>query len=131
MFFFFLVPFWSELIQVVKGCCVFTQSRWREILNQQWASGCALKQAGRHVAAGYRLCRPAETQRLQQLEVLPGYVSLADVSARLVHQAKLLFSPEYMCVCIKSDLFSLVTSYMFKIQSAHTQINISNSQQFV
>lgn len=33
-----------------------------------------------------------------------------------------------MCVYIKSDLLSLaVTSYTFKIQSAHTQINIFNS----
>lgn len=84
------------------------------------------------IKAGWasRWCRQ-ETQLLQQLELLPGYISLADVSARLVHQAKLLFSP-YTCVyilyiSIKSDLFSLVTSYMFKMQSAHTEINTSSS----
>lgn len=28
--FFFLMPFWSELIQVVKGCCVFVVSLERD-----------------------------------------------------------------------------------------------------
>lgn len=64
-------------------------------------------------------CRQ-ETQLLQQLEFLPGSVSLADVSARLVHRPKPLFSPNTcVCIYIKSDLFSLVTSYMFKMKSAH------------
>lgn len=40
--------------------------------------------------AGSRLRRAAETQLLP---LLPGCSSLADVSARLVHQAKLLFTP--------------------------------------
>lgn len=121
--FFFVVLFWSELIQVVKGGCV--------LLNQQWASGCAWKQAEHHVGAGYRLCGSAGTRLLQQLRRLPGYVSLADVSARLVHQAKLSLTPN-ICVYIyiKSDLLSLITSHTLKY-SQHTQINMSDPQLFI
>ena len=64
-------------------------------------------------------------------------VALADVSARLVHKAELLFSPN-TCVCvyiyiyIKSDLFfpSLSRHTCLKYNQ-HTQINIFNPQQFV
>lgn len=52
---FFLMSFCSELIQVVIGFCVIAQFHWREILNQLWPSGRALKQAGRRVGAGYRI----------------------------------------------------------------------------
>lgn len=60
--FFFLMPFWSEVIQVVKSCCVHTVS-----LESDPESA----EAGRHVGAGYRI--QAETQLLPQRELLPGY----------------------------------------------------------
>lgn len=53
-------------------------------------------------------------------------VALADVSARLVHKAELLFSPN-TCVClyIKSDLFFPSLSRHTRLKyNQHTQINI-------
>lgn len=52
---FFLMSFWSKLIQVVIGCCVIVHFHWREVLNQQWPPGWVLKQAGCPVGAGHRI----------------------------------------------------------------------------
>ena len=99
--------FWSELIQVVRGCCV-ARAVWSERDPESAEGLWRCIRAGR-ASWWCRIQDPAETQRLPQLELLPGCRSLADVSARLVHQA-FIFHLIHVCVYIKSDLFFFSSS---------------------
>lgn len=92
------------------------------------STGCALKQAGRRVGAGCRIQARCCWQKHGLI------LNLAKLSWTLVlgliHQGQaFIFTLIHVCIYITS--WPLHSSYMFNIQSPHTEINIFNSEQFV